>query len=148
MILFLDFDGVLHPFSRPNGPLSHLPYFEKVMRDFPDVDIVISSAWREGHSLEQLQQFFSEDIAACIVDVTPQLDAMDHPFIREAEIRAWLRSARRERESWVAIDDIASFFSPECESLVLVDGDAGFNKSTEDELRMRFRQSPGDFPGG
>jgi hypothetical protein len=141
MILFLDFDGVLHPFSRPNGPLVHVPHFERVMREFPDVDIVISSAWREGHSLQQLRAFFSEDIASRIVDVTPQLDSMDHPFIREAEIRAWLRSAGREREAWVALDDIAPFFSPACRNLLLVDTEVGFNRSTEEKLRKRFSQS-------
>lgn len=141
MILFLDFDGVLHPFSRPNGPLVHVPYVERVLRDFPDVDIVISSAWREGHSLEQLRSFFSEDIAERIVDATPQLDSLDHPFIREAEIHAWLRDAGREREPWVAVDDIAQFFSPGCRNLVLVDTDVGFNDSTEGELRRRFLRS-------
>jgi hypothetical protein len=141
MILFLDFDGVLHPFSRPNGPLAHLPHFERVLREFPDVDIVISSAWREVHSLEQLRAFFSEDIASRIVDVTPELDSMDHPFIREAEIRAWLRSAGREREAWVALDDIPSFFSPACRNLLLVDTDVGFNQRTEEQLRKRFLHS-------
>jgi hypothetical protein len=138
MILFLDFDGVLHPFSRPNGPLVHVPYFERVLRDFPDVDIVISSAWREVHSLQQLRAFFSEDIAQRIVGVTPQLDSMKHPFIREAEIVAWLRDTGRASETWVAVDDIASFFSPDCRNLVLVDSDVGFNKTTENELRKRL----------
>jgi hypothetical protein len=138
MILFLDFDGVLHPFSRPNGPLVHVPYFERVLRDFPDVDIVISSAWREAHSLQQLRAFFSEDIAQRIVGVTPQLDSLKHPFIREAEIVAWLRDTGRASETWVAVDDIASFFSPDCRNLVLVDTDVGFNKTTENELRKRL----------
>lgn len=138
MILFLDFDGVLHPFSRPHGPLVHVPYFEQVLRDLPGVDIVISSAWREAHSLEQLRLFFSEDIARRIIGVTPQLDSLEHPFIREAEIRAWLRNAGREAEPWVALDDIASFFSPGCRNLILVDTERGFNESTEEELRKRF----------
>jgi hypothetical protein len=138
MILFLDFDGVLHPFSRPHGPLAHVPYFERVLRDYPDVEIVISSAWREAHSLEQLRLFFSEDIAGRIIGVTPQLDSLEHPFIREAEILAWLRNAGRGREAWVGLDDIASFFSPGCRNLVLVDTERGFNQSTEGELRKRF----------
>lgn len=47
MILFLDFDGVLHT-EHDDGPtpdesvFCHLPRFEAVMRDFPTVEIVIS----------------------------------------------------------------------------------------------------------
>jgi hypothetical protein len=141
MVLFLDFDGVLHPFSRPNGPLVHVPYLERVLRDFPDVDIVISSAWREAHSLQQLRTFFSGDIAQRIVGVTPQLDSLKHPFIREAEIVAWLHDTVRVSDKWVALDDIPSFFSPGCRNLVLVDSDVGFNEATESELRKRFRRS-------
>jgi hypothetical protein len=141
MTLFLDFDGVLHPFSRPHGPLVHVPHFEHVLRDFPDVDIVISSAWREAHSLEQLRAFFSEDIAQRIVGVTPQLDSMKHPFVREAEIVAWLRDAGRADDGWIALDDIASFFSPWCANLLLVDNEVGFDKTTESELRRRLSHS-------
>jgi hypothetical protein len=43
MILFLTFDGVLHPMKRENRSLVHVPRFEVVMRDYPAVDIVISS---------------------------------------------------------------------------------------------------------
>jgi len=110
MTLFLDFDGVLHPFHRPSGTFVLVPYFEEVLRDFPEVDIVISSTWREAYSLPQLQKFFSEDIAQRIIGVTPQLASFEHAFIREAEILAWRRKKKRERESWIALDDMASFF--------------------------------------
>jgi hypothetical protein len=48
MILFLDFDGVLHPeYDGQAAPADvvfcHLPRFEAVMRDHPEVEIVISS---------------------------------------------------------------------------------------------------------
>ena len=47
MILFLDFDGVLHlepAFAK--DMLSQLPLVEEILRDFAQVEIVISSAWR------------------------------------------------------------------------------------------------------
>lgn len=110
MILFLDFDGVLHPFHRPASAFSLLPYFERVMRDLPQVDIVISSSWREAHTLEEMRSFFSPDIAARIIDMTPVLDFLEHHHVREDEIAAWRRSAGREHEPWVAIDDTESFF--------------------------------------
>ncbi len=73
MILFLDFDGVLHPEPcySDSDLFCHRPLFESVMREFPDIEIVISSTWRQNRSLAQLKALFSDDIAACIVGVTP-----------------------------------------------------------------------------
>lgn len=138
MIVFLDFDGVLHPFSRPEGPLTLLPAFERVMRDFPDVAVVISSAWREVHSLMELRSFFSDDIAARIIDTTPIFLAEDHMFVREAEIIAWLEDNGRQNEEWLALDDTDWFFTPQCSNLILVDSDIGFNRITEAALRRRL----------
>lgn len=138
MILFLDFDGVLHPFHRPNGTLVLIPVFERVMRDFPQVDIVISSSWREGFSLDELRSFFSDDIARRIVDVTPVLAASEYPHVREAEIAAWRRAAGRVAEPWVAIDDMEAFFSPGCADLISVAPESGFNEATARALRDRL----------
>jgi hypothetical protein len=138
MILFLDFDGVLHPFHRPAGPFALLPDFERVMRDFPHVDIVISSTWREMHALDELRAHFSPDIRRRIIGVTPVFHGLTHPYIREVEILDWLREAGRENEPWVALDDIAWFFSPQCRNLILVDPDSGFDSRTEQALRQWF----------
>jgi len=72
--LFLDFDGVLHPepcFDR-SRLFCQLPVLEAVLRDFPEVDIVISSSWRELLHLDDLKSLFSGDIAWRIVGVTPR----------------------------------------------------------------------------
>lgn len=52
MILFLDFDGVLHPlFTLPelspeeSRPFCYLPRFAAVLHDYPHVEVVISSTW-------------------------------------------------------------------------------------------------------
>lgn len=142
MILFLDFDGVLHPFHRPQGALTRLPDFERVMRDYPEVDIVISSSWREGYTLAELRGFFSDDIAARIIDVTPVLPAVGPLCVREAEIDAWRSLRGRSTEPWVAIDDCALFFSPGCANLILVDPALGFNAATERALRERLSSHP------
>lgn len=138
MILFLDFDGVLHPFDRPRGAFSLLTEFERVMRDFPGVDIVISSSWREAYTLDELRSVFSVDMAQRIIGATPILHDLDHEHVREIEIHAWLRDAGRETESWVAIDDFEWFFSPGCANLVLTDTRTGFDEQVERELRKRL----------
>lgn len=138
MILFLDFDGVLHPLDRPNGLFTLVPEFERLMRRYPAVGIVISSSWREGYKLEQLRAIFSDDIAGRIIGLTPVLQPCSHAHVREAEILLWLRSNGRVSEEWVAVDDCALLFSPGCRNLVLVDGETGFSALTELELRTKF----------
>jgi hypothetical protein len=138
MILFLDFDGVLHPVDRPTGTLVLLPALERVLRDFAEVDIVISSAWREAYTLEQLRGLFAPDIQARVIDVTPIFAEIDRPAPREAEILAWLQSAGRTEEEWVAIDDIAWFFSPACPNLILTETTIGFDAEVAQTLRRRL----------
>ena len=49
MILFLDFDGVLHPEpSLAKDAFCRLPLIEEILQDFPQVQIVVSSAWPPG----------------------------------------------------------------------------------------------------
>ncbi|RAM61251.1 HAD domain-containing protein [Herbaspirillum rubrisubalbicans] len=134
MILFLDFDGVLHPLSRPNGAFAMLPHFEQVMLDYPDVDIVISSAWREEHSIEKLRLVFSESFRHKIIDVTPVIRASS-PHTREIEILSWLRETGREYEAWLALDDSEWLFSPGCRHLLLTDTNIGFSVQIEHLLR-------------
>jgi hypothetical protein len=69
VIVFLDFDGVLHPFfpwrdlaDQENQLIGFLPRFESVIRAFPIARIVIASDWRRHHSLTELREFFSPDI--------------------------------------------------------------------------------------
>jgi len=138
MILFLDFDGVLHPVNRTTGVFACLAYFESVIQDFLTVDIVISSAWRESHSLEKLQSFFSTNIRHRIIDVTSILPSLSHQYIRQAEIMFWLREAGREYEEWIAIDDSDWLFLPACRNLILVDADIGFNSAAEKKLRAKL----------
>jgi len=116
MILFLDFDGVLHPMNRATGVFSLLPHFEQVMRDYPGVDIVVSSTWRETYSIEELRSVFSEDFRSRLVDVTPIVTSAGKPHVREIEILSWLRETGREYEAWLAVDDSEWLFSPKCKT--------------------------------
>ena len=60
MIVFLDFDGVMHPAYAANKDyFSHRDVFEAVINAFTEVRIVISSAWRKDIPLHILKGFFS-----------------------------------------------------------------------------------------
>jgi hypothetical protein len=143
MILFLDFDGVLHPAhdgepTPANEVFCHLPRFESVMRDFPQVEIVISSIWRYQFTLDELRARFSPDIAARIIDSTPQAELTESHYQharREREILDWLAFAGREGEPWIALDDSAWEFTQHRGQLVDCTWYIGLNEHME--LRLR-----------
>jgi hypothetical protein len=136
MILFLDFDGVLHPAVNYDATqlLSKLPMLETVLRHCPDVEVVISSTWRENRTLAQLQALFSPDIAPRIAGVTPQwrnIQSADTygTYVRQAEVEAWLRSAGRAWQQWLAVDDQPHLFRPFCKQLLLTNPTTGLTES-------------------
>lgn len=140
MILFLDFDGVLHPFlARSSAEVfCFLPRLEKVLCEFSAVQIVITSTQREVIPLALLVQRFSPDIAVRIVGITPVLevrDAGDVAGIRHREILAYLRGSNAD---WLALDDDASLFPPGCAELVLCDD--GFREAEERAMRTVLGQ--------
>lgn len=137
MIIFLDFDGVLH---HENVTLKrcHLPRLEKVLREFPAVQIVIASTQRESVPLALLAQRFSPDMAAHIVGITPVLEVRDVGDVagsRHREILVYLRGSGAD---WLALDDDASLFPPSCAELVLCDD--GFREAEERALRTALGQ--------
>lgn len=111
--LFLDFDGVLHPeFCHESRHFSYLPFFEQVLRSSADVDVdvVVSSTWRQQYPLDQLRSRFSTDVAHRVIGVTPEYkDLVDVPDSllgdeREAECHAWLRTQiERSFHGWLSI---------------------------------------------
>lgn len=147
MILFLDFDGVLHPepCCQDGDLFCRRPLFEAVMRDFPAVKIVISSTWRQTRSMDQLKALFSEDIAARVVGATPnwmdlpELMSVIGQYPRHVEVEGWLRQAGRPCEKWVAIDDRADWFKPFLPNLVRCDSNVGLNEEVAITLRRKLR---------
>lgn len=124
VLLFLDFDGVLHPFPIPSNAtqlFANLSRLESVLRDFPEVQVVISSSWREGRSLSELRALFSNDIAMRVIGVTPQLPITglsSLTAIRHKEIEQFLKEHEVVGE-WLALDDDPSLFPPNCPRLLL-----------------------------
>jgi len=106
-LLFLDFDGVLHPvFPRSDLPPSesepfcYMPRFAEVLREFPDIEIVITSTWRLHRGIEQLRQNFPADLRSRVVGVTPALVDDERFGGRQKEAIAWL-DEYRPGASWM-----------------------------------------------
>lgn len=123
--IFLDFDGVLH-----GEGINSKQFFEHVgllcnfIRPYKEqVQIVISSSWREEKSLETLKQYFPEDLREIFVGVTPKIVESYTKGGREKEILLYCYD--NGISDWIALDDQPRFFSDHCKNLILVDGEIG-----------------------
>jgi hypothetical protein len=148
VIIFLDFDGVLHPqYEGQRVPdeiaFCHLPRFETVMREFPGVEIVISSLWRYQFAPSKLKARFSEDIRQRIIGTTPLLEYADGTYVpakREGEILQWLEDNGRVGEAWLALDDAVWQFQNHRDRVVACIYYRGFDDEAADTLRARLRR--------
>jgi hypothetical protein len=123
MVLFLDFDGVLHRYGcKPADLFVHRPVLEAWLLQHPNVDVVVSSTWRLTRSIDELRALFSPPFRPRIVGMTPKLDG-DSPerFTREAEVAMWLRASGQPWRPWAALDDQARLFKPFNDRVVLCD---------------------------
>lgn len=138
-ILFLDFDGVLHPDGF--GLFSNLPLFEKYLLEMPEVEVVVTSTWREDHSLDQLRSYFSDVIRHRITGVTPVLEDGYDSGGRQKEIHAYLASTglSAENASWIALDDMSPFFEPDYPNLLLTDSSHGFSEANGEALLAWYK---------
>jgi hypothetical protein len=121
MILFLDFDGVLHP--DPSGNREKFccaPLLWKILRACPHVEVVFSTSWREVHEFDLLVEFVTfgggEDLANRFIGsipIHPESKTValfgERDYTRENECLAWLRE-HREGTSWLALDDMPHHF--------------------------------------
>ena len=136
MVLFLDFDGVLHPKGAGQTHFTRLPLLESFLRqhDLAPTRIVITSTWREAYSLPRLRSFFSPDIAARIAGVTPTLEDYSSEYERGEEVEAWL--AGQPVVTWAALDDEAENYAPRLRKrLVQCDGHLGLNEADLEKIR-------------
>ena len=145
-VLFLDFDGVTHPEPCVSADLfRRLPLIEAVVREreLRDIDIVISSSWKDHYSLSALRGFFSPDVGARVLDVSPTaskpgsmwLPGHSSAFERQWEIEQWLKHNRPWGTPWVAIDDRDYWFEPGCPHLLLTHSEVGFTPEHAPRLR-------------
>ena|SRR6185369_5198182 len=150
MILFLDFDGVLHPRPAPGSGetdlFRSLHLLEGVLRQLPDVEVVISSAWRVSQSPDEIREYFAEDLRDRIIGMTP-LPGEDIElapselvnFPRQTQCVAWLARNRPAGAPWLAIDDTAEEFEPRCAQLLLIDGWEGLTPESAAKLLGRLK---------
>lgn len=157
MILFLDFDGVLHPADPLASALfcrRHLLW--RLLDERPEIEVVFSTSWRDLHPVDALISFVTagggEYLAGRFLGATPVRvvepgAAVGQVYKRETEIRLWLSGNGEQSRNWIAVDDFSAYFSPGCANLVLIeDYEQGMTES--DLLRLRDRCAALTVSGG
>lgn len=140
MILFLDFDGVLHPHLRHELDFCRLPLLWKILRAAPEAKVVFSTSWREIYRPDEMVEFVTygggEDLAHRIIGQTPSLENEGRYGRRDLEIQSRL-DANHHTGQWLAIDDVPEIFSGRHPNLYIVDGTCGL--TNEDVLAILGR---------
>lgn len=138
-LLYLDFDGVLHPnHCTPAQWLSHLPALSDCLSGIRfEVKIVISSSWRFHYDTKELVARFPVQLRSKVVGTTGEAFIGKHS--RYEEIQAHLNQYNRGMP-WCALDDCAWEFPSPCPELILCDGSKGLDTAVLAELTRRLSQ--------
>ena len=127
MVLFLDFDGVLHP-DPPNSsnPLwCRTELLVNWLESRPDVEVVVSSTWRHGHNLQELQNLVPPGLACRLVGCTGLVH--EELYARQRECEEWMRENRDPWVHWIALDDRVWNFRPFEKRLIPCPRSTGIN---------------------
>ena len=137
MILFLDFDGVLHPknceidlFFCKTG------YLWQLLDAIPELNVVFSTSWREQYSLSELVEMLCHDpdhecYRDRFISVTPVLKS----DIRGNECLQWLRDNLMADTRHLAVDDRADWFNENC---YIIDPAIGIEKADVENIINYF----------
>lgn len=115
-LLFLDIDGVMHSVDRVQGNqtstgidytddrlFEYLPLLGRILDQCQDVSVIISSSWRNVHSLQELQGFFG-GWGHRVIGITTSIDASGALLVnRFQECRAL--AEHLGVSDWVMVDD-------------------------------------------
>jgi len=137
-IVFIDFDGVLHPvdylgFEEVEGELVFskdsrfcwVGILWQLIKDRP-CDLVVHSSWRHSNSLAEIRSMFPTELRMRIVGTTKGED-------RYQSILDYL--AESKPKGYVILDDTREEFPSNCPELILCDSKQGIgNSSVQDKL--------------
>jgi hypothetical protein len=135
-LLFLDFDGVLHPSHfAGDAPFSRAHLLEETLAQFAP-KIVVSSSWRFTHSLLKLQKSLPTAIGQLIIGATGPAIIGKYP--RYQEIQNYLGGYGPA--DWRALDDSHWEFPRTCEKLIRCNPNTGINDRQVLELQQWLGQ--------
>ncbi|MFZ7336446.1 HAD domain-containing protein [Comamonas jiangduensis] len=132
-VLFLDFDGVLHPPKAIAGakpPLTptqirlgwpqtfqHLPVLERLLAGYDNVGVVVSSSWRQYLKVPEL--------AELLASIGSYFAGAVRHGARDEAIRAYINE--HAIEDFVILDDVKKFFPGDWPQLILCNSALGIS---------------------
>jgi len=155
-LLFLDFDGVLHPDAvylergqlilRRDGIalFEWAPLLQHALAQHPEIKIVLATSWISigfAFAKAQLPRLLQERVIGATVD------GADNDFKWLTRYRQILQYVRRSQcDRWLAIDDdVENWGDQHRAQLVATDGDLGLAEPGKlDELAAKLRWLSGD----
>jgi hypothetical protein len=141
LIVFLDFDGVLHPDPcRDEQLFEHAPRVARTLEEFPEASVVLSTSWRTFLDFQRLTVPLEGTLRRRVIGVTPRFSEFSAPralvpYRRHAECVQWLADNGMQDAPWIALDDRPSWFEPYCENLIACDALVGFDDVAAARLR-------------
>lgn len=153
LVLYLDFDGVLHHenclYHPRKGPylcapaghtlFQHVPLLQELLFPYPDVRIVLSTSWVRRYGFRRTARLLGPSLCARAIGTT------FHSRMDEQEFSALARGMqvcgdvyRRRPRDWMALDDDAQDWPEGCiDKLVHTDGVMGIGVP---EVMERIRE--------
>lgn len=125
-VIYLDFDGVLHPTSPVLDSLfSRVHLLEDLLANYQNTArIVISSSWRFTHSLKELQSKLPSSLAQFVIDTTGAPVIGKHARYQEIVAHA---SKLHFAAEWRALDDSYWEFPSKCKELIRCNPNTGMS---------------------
>jgi hypothetical protein len=135
-LLFLDFDGVLHPSHfAGEAAFARASLLEETLAQFAP-KIVISSSWRFTHSIDKIKKLLPSPIADLIIGATGSPVMGKHP--RFNEIQNFLQGYGPA--DWKALDDSYWEFPSPCPKLIRCNPNTGISNKQVDMLGIWLAQ--------
>ena len=135
LLLFLDFDGVLHPGVRPFPEPDCIAALTEAVSGL-ELDMVVSSSWREQFTLDELRGFLGPILGPRLIAVTPVIDDPFLHHVRYHEVRQYL-DGLQTIPPWIAIDDTRGFY-PADAPVYWTDPNMGFKEHDIDPFRSLY----------
>lgn len=137
LLIFLDFDGVLHPIhAADTGQFCHMERFLELLDDFARMRVVISSSWRHQMNPGTLQSLFGRH-SGKVIGATGDIPKPKDGFWRLHEILHWIQD-NKYHGPWLAIDDAAHEFPEDHPNLFLCESGTGLDDEAIEALRRRI----------
>jgi hypothetical protein len=138
LLLCLDFDGVLSPGN--TGTLRYAEPLAEVLDAHGSVAVLLTTNWRDTHSPPELLEWLPARLSRRVVGQAPRTPHGDSSGGRQREIELWARG--RHIRKLLALDDVASLYSPGWRHLHLVDGRSGLDREEMGRFLGALERAP------